>query len=184
MPLSEPAGRDPVQSREVDVSSFRRHDGKWDVEGRLVDISSHAFPKYDGGMVEPGVPIHDMRVRLTLDAQVEIVAVEVSMDAHPYPVCPAIVPAFQRLKGERIGPGWNRKLRDMFGGIEGCVHVVSLLGPVGTIGFKTVQRESGKDDLPPGEKPDDDPYQVNGCHALASDSEIVRNRWPELYTGS
>ncbi len=184
MPLPPPAARDLVQTREVDVSSFRRHDGLWDVEGRLIDISAHAFPKYDGTMVEPGVPIHDMRVRLTLNAEVEILAVAVAMDATPYPICPGIEPAFQRLKGERIGRGWNRKLRDMFGGTSGCVHVVTLLGPVGTIGYKTVLRESGKDDLPPGERPDEDPYQVGGCHALASDGEIVRTRWPELYTGS
>lgn len=184
MPLPEPAERDPVQTRTIEVSSFRRHDGMWDVEGRLVDIAAHSFPDYAGGMVEAGTPIHDMRIRLTLSAEVDIVAVDVSMDAHPYPVCPGIVPAFQALRGVRIGRGWNRRVREMFGGVQGCVHLVDLLGPVGTIGFKTVKRESGQDDRPPAEKRDDRPYQVNSCHALASDGELVRYRWPELYTGT
>ena len=184
MPLTDPAEREPVQTRQVEVSSFRRHDGLWDVEGRLIDISAHAFPNYFRGMVEAGAPIHDMRIRLTLNAEVEIVAVDVSMDAHPYEICPGIVPAFQQLKGARIGPGWNRRIRELFGGAKGCIHLVDLLGPVGAIGFKTVKRESGQDDVPPSEKADDKPYQVNSCHALASDGEIVQNRWPELYTGS
>ncbi|MEX2455129.1 MAG: DUF2889 domain-containing protein [Rhodospirillaceae bacterium] len=184
MPLPEPAERDPVQTRTIEVSSFRRRDGMWDVEGRLVDVAADSIPDYAGGTIQAGTPIHDMRIRLTLNGEVDIVSVAVSMDAHPYPVCPGIVPAFQALTGVRIGRGWNRRVREMFGGVNGCVHLVDLLGPVGTIGFKTVKREAGQDSRPPAEKPDDKPYQVNSCHVLASDGELVRRRWPELYTGA
>ena len=184
MPLSEPAERDAIQTRTVEVSSFRRRYGLWDVEGRLIDVAALPIKNYTGGVIDAGTPIHDMRVRLTLDDSVEIVAVDVSMDAHPYPVCPGIVPAYQKLRGEKIGRGWNRRLRELFGGVRGCVHIVDLLGPVGTIGFKSVIRESGQDDAAPEDRVDDKPYQVNSCHALASDRPIVRDRWPELYTGS
>lgn len=184
MPLSEPAERDPIQTRTVEVSSYRRRDGLWDVEGRLTDVAALPIKNYTGGVIDAGTPIHDMRIRLTLDDSVEIVAVDVCMDAHPYPVCPGILPAYQKLKGEKIGRGWSRRLRELFGGVRGCVHVVDLLGPVGTIGFKSVIRESGQDDAAPEDRVDDKPYQVNSCHALAGDSPIVRDRWPELYTGS
>jgi len=125
-----------------------------------------------------------MRLRLTLNDTLEIVAVDVCMDAHPYPVCPGILPSYQKLKGENIGRGWNRRIRELFGGVGGCVHIIDLLGPVGTIGFKSVIRESGQDDAAPEDRRDDKPYQVNTCHALASNGDIVRDRWPELYTGS
>jgi len=184
MPLSEPAERDPIQTRTVEVSSYRRRDGLWDVEGRLTDVAALPIRNYTGGVIDAGTPIHDMRVRLTLDDSVEIVAVDAAMDAHPYPVCPGILPAYQKLRGEKIGRGWNRRLRELFGGVRGCVHIVDLLGPVGTIGFKSVIRESGQDDAAPEDRVDDKPYQVNSCHALASDRPIVRDRWPELYTGS
>ncbi len=111
MPLPEPVKRDPIQTRKVEVSSFRRQDGMWDVEGCLTDVAALAIKNHTGGMIEAGTPIHDMRVRLTLNDAVEIVTVDVSMDAHPYPVCPAIVPSYQKLKGEKIGPGWNRRIR-------------------------------------------------------------------------
>ncbi len=184
MPLSEAVERDPIQTRKVEVSSFRRQDGMWDVEGRLTDVAALSIKTYTGGMIEAGTPIHDMRVRLTLDDTLEIVTVDVSMDANPYPVCPGIVPSYQKLKGEKIGHGWNRRIRELFGGVEGCVHIVDLLGPVGTIGFKSVIRESGQDEAAPEDRVDDKPYQINTCHALASDGDIVRDRWPELFTGS
>jgi hypothetical protein len=184
MPLPEPAERDSIQTREIKVSSFRRHDGMWDVDGQLVDIAAVPIKNYTGGLIEAGRPIHDMRVRLTLNESVEIVSVDVSMDAHPYPVCPGILPAYQKLVGEKIGRGWNRRIRELFGGVGGCVHIIDLLSTVGTIGFKSVIRESGQDDAAPEDRVDDKPYQVNSCHALASNGEIVRDRWPELFTGN
>jgi len=184
MPLPDPVERDPIQTRTVEVSSFRRRDGLWEVEGRLTDIAALPVKNYTGGVIQADTPIHDMRVRLTLNDAVEIVAVDVSMDAHPYPVCPGILPSYQNLKGEKIGPGWNRRIRELFGGVQGCVHIVDLLGPVGTIGFKSVIRESGQDDAAPEDRVDDKPYQVNSCHVLASNGDIVRNRRPELFTGS
>ena len=184
MPLPKPAERDPIQTRKVAVSSYRRQDGLWDVEGRLTDVATLPIKNYIGGVIEAGTPIHDMRVRLTLNDTLEIVAVDVAMDAHPYPICPGVIPAYQRLKGEKIGAGWNRRIRQLFGGVGGCVHIVDLLSPVGTIGFKSVIRESGQDDAAPEDRVDDKPHQVNTCHALASNGNIVRDRWPELYTGS
>jgi hypothetical protein len=184
MPLPGPVARDPIQTRKVEGSSVRRQDGLWDVEGRLTDVAAVSIKNYTGGKIEAGTPIHDMRVRLTLNNTLEIVKVDVSMDAHPYPVCPGIVPSYQKLKGEKIGSGWNRRIRQLFGGVGGCVHIVDLLGPVGTIGFKSVIRESGQDDAAPEDRVDDKPYQINTCHALASNGDIVRDRWPELFTGS
>ena len=184
MPLPEPVERDPIQTRKVGVSSFRRQDGLWDIEGRLTDVAALPIKNYTGGIIEAGTLIHDMRLRLTLNETLEIVSVDVAMDAHPYPICPGVIPAYQKLKGEKIGPGWNRLIRQLFGGVGGCVHIVDLLSPVGTIGFKSVIRESGQDDVAPEDRVDDKPYQINTCHALSSNGDIVRDRWPELYTGS
>lgn len=183
MPLPTPADREPIQTRKIEVSSYRRSDGQWDVEGHLVDIAAHAFANQFRGIIEAGEPIHDMWLRLTLDETVEITAVEAAMDGVPYGICPGIVPAFQKLKGERIGRGWNRRIRELFGYQAGCVHMVDLLRPIGTVGFKTVKREAGKADIAPADKTDDQPYQINTCHAMASDGKIVRDRWPHLYTG-
>ena len=51
MPLPEPVERDPIQTRNVEVSSFRRRDGLWDVEGRLTDVAALAIKNYTGGVI-------------------------------------------------------------------------------------------------------------------------------------
>ncbi|MPY71920.1 MAG: DUF2889 domain-containing protein [Alphaproteobacteria bacterium] len=184
MPLSPPVERTHSQTRAIECSCYRRADGMWDVEGHLTDVAGYAFDNAFRGTIHAGTPIHDMWVRLTLDENVEIREVEVKMDGVPYEICPAIEAAFQKLKGLRIGGGWNRKLRELLGGAQGCIHVVDLLRPVATVGFKTVNREKRAGGI--GETPVDDrqPYHVNSCHALASDGPIVRDRWPQFYTGT
>ena len=189
MPLSPPVERTHSQTRTMTCACYRRTDGMWDAEGHLTDVAGYAFENEWRGTIEPGTPIHDMWVRLTLDRNVEIREVEVKMDGTPYAVCPGIEAAFQKLVGERIGGGWNRRLRELLGGVQGCIHVVDLLRPVATVGFKTVNREKravAQAAGEVGEAPVDDrqPYHVNSCHALASDGPIVRDRWPDFYTGS
>jgi hypothetical protein len=183
MPLSPPVTREPIQTRRMECACFRRADGLWDVEGHLTDVAAYDFPNYYRGMIHAGEPIHDMWIRLTLDETVEIRAVEVRMDGVPYGGCPAIEPAFQKLKGLRIGPGWNRKVRELLGGAKGCVHVVDLLRPGATVGFKTVKREAASRDRAAAERTGDSPYQIDSCHMLASDGALVRERWPDRYTG-
>ena len=183
MPLSQPSDREPIQTREIKVTSYRRTDGQWDVEGHLTDTSAYAFENDFRGTIQPGVPIHNMWLRLTLDKNIIITDVEAAMDGTPYAICPGVEPAFQELKTVKIGPGWNRKVREVLGGAKGCIHMVDLLRPVGTIGYKTVKREAGQPKTLT-EKTDNMPYQVNTCHAMASHGEVVKKRWPHLYTGN
>ena len=184
MTLPPATERELIQNRTVEVSSYRRADGQWDVEGRLIDTAAFAIPNKFRGEIAAGEPIHDMNLRLTLDENVEITEVSAAMDSVPYAVCPGIEIAFQKLKGVRIGPGWNRKIRELLGGAQGCIHMVDLLRPIGTVGFKTVKREAGKLDQDAAARNDSAPYQVNTCHTMASDGPVVKDRWPHLYTGS
>ena len=183
MPLSQPSHRELIQTREIKVTSYRRTDGQWDVEGHLTDTSAYAFENDYRGTIKPGIPIHNMWLRLTLDKNIIITGVEAAMDGTPYAICPGVEPAFQELKTVKIGPGWNRKVREVLGGAKGCIHMVDLLRPVGTIGYKTVKREAGQNKTLK-DKTEDMPYQVNTCHAMSSHGEVVKKRWPHLYTGN
>ena len=75
MPLSQPSDREPIQTREIKVTSYRRTDGQWDVEGHLTDTSAYAFENDFRGTIEPGVPIHNMWLRLTLDKNIIITSI-------------------------------------------------------------------------------------------------------------
>ena len=182
MPLSQPAPRQMLHQRTVQCSGYRREDGLWDIEGYLKDVKSYDTPNHDSGsMIKAGDPIHEMRIRLTIDDEFLIHAVEAVIDHGPVSVCCKIAADFTVLKGLHISKGFNRKVKELLGGVKGCVHLVDLLTPVATAAFQTLfaTREAKE-----AEKPDRDrPPIIDQCHALASDGDVVKRHWPQFYTG-
>lgn len=184
MPLSAPANREPVHTRSVECRGFRRTDGQWDIEGHLTDVKAYQFTNDYRGTIEPGEPLHDMWLRITVDDALAITAAEAVTDNGPYHLCGDITPNFQRLVGLSIRPGFTRKVRQALGGVHGCTHLVELLGPMATTAFQTVYPILQRERLERGETPSSKrPALLNTCHAYASDSEIVRRYWPDAYTG-
>jgi hypothetical protein len=130
-----------------------------------------------------------MWIRLTVDDGLTVQAIEVLTEKSPYHACGSITPNFQRLIGLKIGPGWTRSVKERLGGVQGCTHLVELLGPIATTAFQTVfpilSREiNEKAKGQPGEGSAKRPVLLNTCHMFASDGEIARKRWPEHYTGN
>jgi hypothetical protein len=190
--LSAPVAREAQHFRNYAFGGYRRADGLFDIEGRMTDTKSYAFPNDWRQTVEAGEPVHDMRIRLTLDEQFVIQGVECVTAAGPYEICPAITPAFAALKGARIGRGWSRILREKFGGRHGCVHHVEMLRAMATVAFQTLygyqerrKREAGlsESDGPPDREATSGrrPGFIDSCHALASDGEVVRTQFPQFY---
>jgi hypothetical protein len=175
MPLSPPAPREKLHTRSIQIDGFRREDGLFDIEARLDDTKTYAFANEDRGEVRPGEKLHGMLMRLTIDEDMTVVACEANTEFGPYAVCPAITPNFARLAGLRIGPGWNRKVKEVVGGVRGCTHLVELLGPMATVAFQTLvvlRRKKAASASGP-------PAQINTCHAYAADGPLVARRWPD-----
>ena len=184
MPLATPAPRRLLHHRNVQCWGYEREDGLWDIEGRITDVKTYPFANEDrGGVIQAGEPLHDMWVRLTVDSELLIHGVEARTDSSPFQLCPSITDRYQELIGVRIGPGWLRKLRELFNGVAGCTHMTELLGPIATTVFQTVygQHYDREDAKPPAERAS--PPALNNCHAMASDSPVVKQRWPRAYTG-
>ena len=172
MPLPKPEKRAHIQTREISVYAFRREDGQWNSEGQLKDSAAIDIPNVFNKRVPAKTTIHDMKIRSTLD-----------MESHPYAICPLVLPSFKKLKAEAIAPGWNSKLKRVLGGVKGCIHIVDLLWPMGTIGFKTVQREAITKSTSKTKQTDFSPNQGNSCQALSSTGPIVKKQQPDLYRG-
>ena len=189
MPLSEPAERQPIHTREITCRGFRRADGLWDIEGHLTDVKSYAFTTEQRGRLEPGDPVHDLWLRLTVDSQFKVRAIEAVTDRSPFLSCGAITPNYQRLVGLSIGRGWTRAVKERLGGVEGCTHLMEMLGPIATTAFQTIYpilaREKAERAKAEGREEDKQarPVLLNMCHIFASDGEVVRKFWPEHYTG-
>lgn len=183
MPLSSPVSRKLMHTRAIECKGYERPDRLWDIEAHLVDTKSYVHTRRYGGRArQPGEPVHDMWLRVTIDLDMKIHDVEAVTDAGPYPHCGDITPNFKALTGVTIGPGWRRKTLELLGGIKGCTHLVELLGPLGTTAFQATGR--ARDARSAGKPLVKKPYQLNACHVYQDDSDAVRERWPQFYTGA
>jgi hypothetical protein len=172
-----PAGRrEPIHLRRIEIEGYKREDGLYDVEARLVDTKPFDF-KLAAGVRPAGQPIHDMWLRITVDRQLTIVDAAAAMDAVPYvDHCGEIVPAYRKLVGLSIGPGYHRRLKELLGGVRGCTHLNELAGVLATATFQTLAGQRLQD-------PQRRPFQLDRCHALASDAPAVARYYPKWYTG-
>ncbi|MSO54566.1 MAG: DUF2889 domain-containing protein [Rhodospirillales bacterium] len=181
MPLSKAAPRRHIHTREIRCLGFEREDGLWDIEGTMTDTKTYTVDNQDRNGIAAGEPIHAMRIRVTIDADMLIHDIDVATDSGPYGICGTIVAAYQSLKGQRIKAGWRRTVLERLGGIKGCTHHTDmLLGPLAVTAFQTmrkvrVQRAEAE--------PMARPITLDTCHALASTSPVVKSRWPQFYTG-
>ena len=81
-------GRRLMHTRSVECNGYRRGHGLWEVEARLVDTKpfAQAADRYREEL-KPGDPVHDIRLRLTVDETMTIHEAEATMQATPYPTC-------------------------------------------------------------------------------------------------
>ena len=181
MPLSPSVDRQPLHRRSIDLRGYRRADGLFDVEAHLADTKTYVFGTQDRPAIPPGEPLHDMWLRLTVDATMTIVGCEASTDFSPYRMCPEVTPNYARLAGVRIGAGFRRAVAERLGGAEGCTHLRELLAQMATVAFQTL---AGERRASAAEDPDARARQrramLGSCYAYAPDSPVSLRRWPEL----
>lgn len=180
MPLPPPDDREEMHIRRVECRGFRRADGLWDIEGHLTDVKKYEISS-KWRQVPPGMPVHDMWLRLTIDVDLVIHQVAAVTDASPYPSCPGGATAMQALCGLKIGRGWRAEVDRRLGGNLGCTHLVELLGPVATTAYQalgTIRRQR-----PDVLNAQGRPVKIDSCYAYAAHREAVHEKWPEHYTG-
>jgi len=181
MPLPPSIPRDELHLRSIELRGFRRSDGLYDVEARMVDTKVHEITLGDGRIVPPGESLHDMSVRLTVDDDLNVIDIVASTDASPFRICPEATGTLQTVKGLRIGAGWSAAIRERLGGRKGCTHLTELLSPLATVAFQTLAPMRLTKPTPVDQQ--GRPTKIDSCYAYASDREVVRQRWPMHYDG-
>lgn len=170
-------GRQLFHQRKIECLGYLRADGLWDIEGRLADSKTHLVPLAEGRVVTEGQTYHGMRIRLTLDDDFIVREVEVAMPDVPTSECRGAAPAYQKLLGERIGPGFSRRIKELFGGTGGCVHLTELLLPIATTAFQTIPMARAM--VAPRNAQDAEAYSrvrsrlIDTCHALRATGPIA-----------
>ena len=178
MPLSQPESREIIHTRQIKSYGFKRKDGLWDIEAHLTDTKAYEFSNSWRGTVNAGEPIHDMWIRHTLDDDLCIRGIEANSDSTPYELCPKVTKNFKNLVGIKIAPGWNREVKKRVGGIQGCTHLVELLGVMATVAFQTIFSLREEDIMASSDKK---PPMLNSCHAWAENSPVVKEQYPSWY---
>jgi len=193
MPLSEPVQRQLLHQRDIQVRGYERVDGLYDIEGHLTDTKPYSISS-NRGPLAAGEPLHGMWMRLTIDEHMTIVASEACTDHGPYAVCPGGAASYARLVGLTIKPGFLRAANERIGGAAGCTHIREMLQQMATAAFQAMWPVRSRRDAEAkrgrrtGEKrarySDASSSLVNSCYAYASDGDVVKVRWPYLYTGA
>ncbi|MFC7158188.1 DUF2889 domain-containing protein [Pseudidiomarina halophila] len=186
MPLSSPAPRKHLHTRTITYTGYERDDGLWDIEGHMTDTKTYAFENQWRGEIQPGEPVHEMWVRLTLDDNYVIQDIEAVTDNSPFEMCPAIVSSYKRLIGVRIGApaGANISASELAGGGLHPYHRTSLSarhrGHADHDARADEKGGRGREDLT---WPRQRPPVLNTCHAWATTSPAVKQFLPDYYEG-
>lgn len=180
--MSSPIPSSPrrlIHRRAIDVQVFARDDHLYEVEAGLSDTKTQDIP-LAGEIRHAGEPIHEMKLHLVIDQQMNILEANSATHWMPYPgACDQHGEAYQRLVGLNLMKGFRLGVKDRLGGAKGCTHLTEMCQvlPTGVIqafaGVVIDTREGSADGQPP--------FQIDRCHALRRDGEVVRTHYPRWY---
>lgn len=179
MPLSPPVQRALRHTRAIEVLAYKRDDGLWDLDACITDIKERDVTLSSG--VRPGgIPLHDLRLRITIDLELVIVDAEAASDAVPYPgYCDVIGPAYKKLIGLSLMKGFRAGLKERLSGVLGCTHLTELAQVLPTAAIQAYAndvfrtQDGAGDDLLPHR-----PFQIDRCHGLRADGPAVAKYYP------
>jgi hypothetical protein len=168
-------------TRSIQIDAFERSDSLWDFEARISDIKHRDFQLATGPR-KAGEPVHDMLLTFTVDLKLNIIAATAQSLATPYPgFCDTVGPAYAKLVGLNLLDNFRGKVKERLGGVLGCTHITELCGVLPTA---VIQAYAGvvldtKDGA--GDEQAHKPFQLDRCHALASDGQAVKLYYPRWY---
>ncbi|WP_268962515.1 DUF2889 domain-containing protein [Paraburkholderia domus] len=172
--------REELHFRRIDMRGFRRSDGLFEVEARLIDRKPYDFTHANAERTVPAnEPIHDMGVRLVFDEAMVVQDVQTFTDVAPYTICPEGGRALQSIKGLRIASGWSKEVRSRLDGARSCTHLMELLIPLATTAIQStsILRHSQPEPLDASGRP----RRIDSCYAYSAEREVVLRRWPQFY---
>jgi len=178
MPLPLPVyPRKPMHNRSIQVHSFEREDGLWDVEAELIDSKGFSYIKRDGSEQKIGQAFHHMHLRITIDSSFTILDAMAAYDAAPFgETCTSIADAYRDLIGMNLLKSFRQQVKERFSRTNGCTHMTELAAVLPTAAVQTMsgQRRHAAD-------PTKRPYQLGGCTAWRLDGPITKEHYPQWY---
>lgn len=163
------------------MKAYQRDDGLFDVEARLVDRKPFPLLRMNAAVPTPaGEALHDISVRLTVDGNYVVHAIEASSDVTPFDLCKEAEATLSVLVGERIARGWSAIVKERLRGAASCSHLMEMLIPLATTALQGIRGLN-----PEGARFSVDakgvPLKLDSCYAYGRQREVVKINWPEHY---
>lgn len=173
----------PIHTRNYEVRAFKVSDTEILLRGAVRDDKPAGL--YVLGDLEP-LTIHHMVVDLRIAfPTMEILDANVQFNDFPHEECPGIAATYRQLIGLSIARGFNKQVRELFGGSRGCTHTSALLQAMGPVAIqcawsmrvsKTVEggQSRGREEMTPDMREMAFRSNLNTCHIWDEDGEQVR----------
>jgi hypothetical protein len=173
------ATRQLKHRRQIDVQVFSRGNGLWEVDATLTDTKTRPTQMAEGAR-PAGIPIHDMLLRLVVNEKFDVVEAGSQTRWMPYPGnCDQHDDVYGRLVGLNLLQDFRKQMLRRVGGVLGCTHITELAQVLPTA---VVQAFAGEVlDTRGNTEGAQRPFQIDRCHALRSDGEVVRQHYPRWY---
>jgi hypothetical protein len=177
MPLSPPAPRTAQHIRRVNYHGYQREDGLWDIEGELHDSKCFDLVGRQLNLTArpAGAPIHHMWLRVTVNTDLVVQAIESAMDTHPLQDCPQAEAALQSMVGCCMARGWRQAIQKNLGGVASCTHLRELLFNLATAAFQSVTGIFSSQD------PNEAPRHLGQCTGWDFQGQGVKEYYPQFY---
>ncbi len=172
-----------IHTRNYEVRAFKVSDTEILLRGAVRDDKPAGLYVMDD--VEP-LTIHHMVVELRITfPMMEIMDAHVQFNDFPHDECPGIAIAYKKLVGLSIARGFNKQVRELFGGSRGCTHTSALLQAMGPVAIqcgwsmrvvKTLEggEKWGREEMTPDMREMAFRSNLNTCHIWDEDGDQVR----------
>ena len=185
--LPDDDGLELLHQRQYETRVYLIDDGHLLVRGAITDDKPPGlFVDDDPDPLE----IHRMEVELTVRLEdLVVVDARVGFETHPYETCPVIAESYRQLIGLNVARGFNRQVRELFGGPRGCTHTTALLQAMAptihqSLWSVSMKMESARRNDPDGSPVDEAELDerragalqanLNTCHIWDEDGERVQ----------
>jgi len=133
-----------IHSRQIDIATYKCTADSFIVEGVLRDDRLMDSYGPTGKSVPPGT-VHHLIIRFEVKGpDLVIEDIEVEMPTIPNEFCIETIKCLDPIKGMQIVSGFTSKVKNLVGGVNGCVHLVALLTAMAPAAFQGVFSGMGR----------------------------------------
>ncbi|MBW2589222.1 MAG: DUF2889 domain-containing protein [Deltaproteobacteria bacterium] len=163
-----------IHTRNIEISTYESGGENIIVEGILKE--DRLIPFYqNSGKKHPPQTVHNMIIQILVEcSSLTIREINVEMPATPHEDCIQTSNSLQKLKGLRIAPGFTSKVKKALGGINGCLHLTTLvlaMAPAIIQGYWVYRnKEKGDNEISPEIVKD---YLIDTCWVWRKDGPLV-----------